>query len=77
MLLECRTCPVRGDACRDCMVSALVEGPAVPLDPREHAVVAQFGGAGLVSRDQARGRYARREAVSTVRSVPLSGARAG
>ncbi|MTB72869.1 hypothetical protein ACF3NS_11050 [Arsenicicoccus cauae] len=77
MLLECRTCPVRGDACRDCMVSALVEGPAVPLDPRELAFVAQLVGAGLVSRDHARELYARRQPVSAGHGDPLSGTRAG
>ncbi|AKT52050.1 hypothetical protein [Arsenicicoccus sp. oral taxon 190] len=77
MLLECRTCPARGDACRDCMVSALVDGPSVALDPRESAVVAEFVGAGLLGRDQARGLRARLEPARALPLTPVAASRAG
>ncbi|MCH8612664.1 hypothetical protein [Arsenicicoccus dermatophilus] len=77
MLLECRTCPACGDACRDCLVSALVDGPPVALDPRESGVVAQFLAAGLVAPEHAAGLRARLAPVGPPGRVPLAVGRAG
>ena len=53
MLMDCQTCPVRGQHCDECVVTVLlqIEGRAVlPLDEAERRAVSVFVDAGLVSR---------------------------
>ena len=66
MIVDCMTCPVRGQRCDDCVVTMLVAAPGpaqLPLDPAESRAVSMFVGAGLVSVHSAVGLYARREPV--------------
>lgn len=77
MLLECRTCPVQGEACRDCVVTVLLDGPTVPLDAKEAAVVSAFLAAGLVDADQARELRARRDPVGASSARAATVSRAG
>ncbi|MFZ2516842.1 MAG: hypothetical protein WAW82_14375 [Candidatus Lutibacillus vidarii] len=52
MLMDCQTCPVRGQHCDECVVTVLlqIEGRAVlPLDEAERRAVSVFVEAGLVS----------------------------
>jgi hypothetical protein len=60
MVVDCETCPVRGDRCDDCVVTALGHLPVVvlsegelPLDAAERRAVDRFVGAGLVSAEVA------------------------
>ncbi|MAT60291.1 MAG: hypothetical protein CMH41_01325 [Micrococcales bacterium] len=68
MQIDCETCPVRGDACGDCVVTALLGPPE--LDEREGAALVVLADHGLVAplrdprfdRDDARLDEARRSA---------------
>ena len=46
MQIDCETCPVRGDACGDCVVTALLGPPQ--LDDREGAALVLLADHGLV-----------------------------
>ena len=63
MIVDCVTCPVRGQRCDDCVVMALFEPASaeVALNAAESRAVALFVGAGLVSMETAAGLRARRE----------------
>jgi hypothetical protein len=63
MIVDCMTCPVRGQRCDDCVASVLLElGPAqLPLDAAERRAVSTFVGAGLASVETAAGLFARHE----------------
>lgn len=82
MIIDCMTCPVRGQRCDDCVVTVLsAPGLAWPelqlstglqLDAAENKVVSMFVGAGLVSAAAVVGLCARRDSVrprGTVRDV--------
>ena len=47
MQIDCETCPVRGDACGDCVVTALLGPPE--LDEREGAALVVLAEHGLIS----------------------------
>ena len=47
MRIDCETCPVRGDACGDCVVTALLGPPE--LDEREGAALVVLAEHGLIS----------------------------
>lgn len=47
MQIDCETCPVRGEACGDCVVTALLGPPE--LDEREGAALVLLADRGLVS----------------------------
>lgn len=74
MIVECLACPVRGQQCGDCAVTALLlPMPAdlgsptrllsrdLLLDAAERSVVSMFVGAGLVNTGAVAGLRARRE----------------
>lgn len=63
MIVDCVTCPVRGQRCDDCVVMALFAPGAseLPLDSTENRAVAMFVRAGLVSAETSAGLSARRE----------------
>ena len=77
MIVDCMTCPVRGQNCDDCMVTALrapgsinqlaswdlQPSAGLPLDAAESRVVSMFVGAGLVSAGAVRSLRAHRESV--------------
>jgi len=67
MIVDCRTCPVRGHRCDDCVVTVLLAPLAaeLPLDGAERRVVSMFVGAGLAGADTAAGLFARREPMSS------------
>jgi len=71
MIVDCKTCPVRGQRCDDCLVTALFApgSSELPLDTAENRAVAMFVGAGLVSAETADGLHARREIWGAVRAV--------
>jgi hypothetical protein len=50
MLIDCDTCCVRGDACRDCVVTVILSNPPQPveLDDQEQAAVFNLAEAGLL-----------------------------
>lgn len=48
MIIDCDSCEVRGLACDDCVVSALLGGPPGELDDGERAAIAALAGSGLV-----------------------------
>jgi len=50
MLIDCTTCVARGRACSDCVVTVLLNRPALPvdLDDDEQAAIEQLSEAGLV-----------------------------
>ena len=48
MIIDCNSCEVRGLACGDCVVSALLGGPPAELDDGERAAIAALAGSGLV-----------------------------
>ncbi len=63
MIVDCTTCPVRGQRCDDCVVTVLL-APAsgeLPLDAAERKVVSTFVNAGLASVEAAAGLFARHE----------------
>jgi len=63
MIVDCMTCPVRGQRCDDCVVTAfLAPGSAeLPLDVAERRAVSILVGAGLASAESASGLRAHRE----------------
>jgi len=78
MIVDCMTCPVRGQGCHDCAVTVLLGPPALaafpsgsgpgplddlPLDTAEKMVVSLFVGAGLVTAAATAGLRAQREGV--------------
>lgn len=71
MIVDCMTCPVRGQRCEDCVVTSLLTPGSVelPLDAAENRAVALFVGAGLVSAQTAVGLHARREPWGAIRAV--------
>jgi len=48
VIIDCDSCEVRGLACGDCVVSALLGGPPGELDEAESAALAALAGSGLV-----------------------------
>ena len=48
MLIDCDSCEVRGHACGDCVVTALLGGPPGELDETESTALAVLAGSGLV-----------------------------
>jgi hypothetical protein len=48
VIIDCDSCEVRGLACGDCVVSALLGGPPGELDDGEQAAIAALAGSGLV-----------------------------
>jgi len=80
MIIDCTTCPVRGQRCDDCAVTVLLapasDGLASPtgllLDAAEKRAVSVFVGAGLVGAEAAAGLRARPDLAQrrgTVRAV--------
>ncbi|MDE9366754.1 hypothetical protein PZ938_14160 [Luteipulveratus sp. YIM 133132] len=63
MIVDCRTCPVRGTHCEDCMVTAMltISPHDLPLDPAEREAVTALVSAGLVSPQEAHRAQARKE----------------
>ena len=49
MLIDCDTCSVRGLACRDCVVTVILNNPAQPVDwdDEEQAAISTLAEAGL------------------------------
>ena len=68
MIVDCMTCPVRGQRCDDCVVTAfLAPGSAeLPLDVAERRAVSILVGAGLASAESASGLRAHREPYESV-----------
>lgn len=52
MIIDCDRCEVRAeDACRDCVVSALLGAPpTVEFDPSERAAIDALAEAGMIPR---------------------------
>jgi len=87
MIVDCMTCPVRGQRCDDCAVTALGAPGAfdrrpwpepalfneVQLDAAEKRVVSLFVGAGLVSAGAAARLRARCESVQPWGTVREAG----
>ena len=48
MIIDCDSCEVRGLACDDCVVSALLGGPPGEIDDGEVAALEALAGSGLV-----------------------------
>jgi hypothetical protein len=50
MLIDCDTCIARDYACRDCVVTVLLDGARAPvdLDDEEQAAIGSLAAAGLV-----------------------------
>jgi hypothetical protein len=48
VIIDCDSCEVRGLACDDCVVSALLGGPPAELDDGERAALSALAGSGLV-----------------------------
>lgn len=49
MLIDCDACEVRGAACTDCVVTALLEGPPVlEVDDDEQAALQALADGGLI-----------------------------
>ena len=74
LTMECATCPVRGERCDDCMVTALVHPELLlrgelPLDADERAAVEMFVRAGLVEPREAERARARRTPLPLRRAV--------
>jgi hypothetical protein len=63
MIVDCVTCPVRGQQCDDCVVMALFApgSSELPLDSTESTAVAMFVQAGLVGAETSARLFARRE----------------
>ena len=59
MIVDCATCPVRGQRCEGCVVTVLLAHPVapvqtgIPLDAAERAAVAMFVDAGLIDQRRA------------------------
>ncbi len=71
MIVDCVTCPVRGQQCDDCVVTTLfAPGTSeLPLDAAEQRTVATFLRAGLVSAESSVGLSARREPWDPITAV--------
>ena len=83
MIVDCMTCPVRGQRCDDCAVTVLLApgsaehpsaaGPALStellLDAAESRVVSMFVGAGMVNAGTAAALRARPERVPQQRGT--------
>lgn len=74
MVIECGRCPMRGTACADCVVTALLalpDGPEarLPLDADERSALSALVGSGLVAAAEAAGASARRQPVRLVAQV--------
>ena len=50
MLIDCDSCVGRGHACRDCVISVLLDGPPaeLDLDDEERVAIGSLAEAGLV-----------------------------
>lgn len=48
MIIDCDSCEVRGLACDDCVVTALLGGPPGEIDDAEAAALDALAGSGLV-----------------------------
>lgn len=50
MLIDCNTCIARDRACRDCVVTVLLERPRIPVefDEAEEEAIGSLASAGLV-----------------------------
>jgi hypothetical protein len=48
VIIDCDSCVVRGLACGDCVVTALLGGPPTELDKGERAAIDALAGSGLV-----------------------------
>jgi hypothetical protein len=48
MIIDCDSCEVRGLACDDCVVTALLGGPPAEFDDGERAAIEALAGSGLV-----------------------------
>ena len=48
MVIDCDSCEVRGHACGDCVVTALLGGPPGELDEAESVALEVLAGSGLV-----------------------------
>lgn len=80
MIIDCQSCPVQGERCPTCMVSAMLAEPApapvpvdipgrdLPLDSHEQRAVGVLVAAGLVSASHAAALHARAEPWSSSRS---------
>jgi hypothetical protein len=71
MIVDCVTCPVRGQRCDDCVVMALFApgSSELPLDTTESTVVAMFVRAGLLSAETSAGLCAHREPWEPISAV--------
>lgn len=74
MMIDCGRCPMRGTACGDCVVTALLAAPAEPavtmaLDLDERVAVSAFLDAGLITTSALGDLCARREPFRLVRGV--------
>jgi hypothetical protein len=71
MFMDCMACPVRGQRCDGCVVTALLPlaSSALPLDAAESSAVSMLVGVGLVRADAAANLHARPEAWGTFRHV--------
>jgi len=84
MIVDCRTCSVRGQGCDDCVVTVLLGAPGpgeslsavapqaaagLALDAAESRVVSIFVGAGLVQPSAVAELRARRESVPSWAAV--------
>ena len=65
MIVDCLSCPVRGQRCDDCAVTVLLESGSAEhmLDAAESRAVSMFVGAGLVNAGAAARLRARLEIV--------------
>ncbi|PPK64195.1 hypothetical protein V5P93_006106 [Actinokineospora auranticolor] len=51
MIIDCDTCEVRGNACKECVITVLLGAPpTVELDDSERSAIDALAGAGLVPR---------------------------
>jgi hypothetical protein len=48
VIIDCNSCEVRGLACGDCVVTALLGGPPAELDDGERAAIEALAESGLV-----------------------------
>jgi len=71
MIVDCVSCPVRGQRCDDCAVTVLFASGSAELllDAAETRVVSVLVGAGLLDAGAAAGLRARREIVEHWGSV--------
>lgn len=76
MIVDCMSCPVRGQRCDVCVVTVLLApGSAeLPLDPAERKVVSMFVSAGLTSAETATALVARREPLESLGRWDAAGA---